>query len=54
MITIRELNDYLDENKEKIFEISFGEHWVQVPFGLVGDMVKKMIDYANSDIEGEA
>lgn len=49
MTTIKELITYLDKNKEKIFEISFGGHWIQVPFGLIGDMVKKMIDYANSD-----
>lgn len=49
MKTITELINYMDKNKEKIFEISFGGYWLQVPFGLIGDLVKKMIDYANSD-----
>lgn len=53
MKTIKELNDYLDENKEKIFEISFGNYWIQVPIGLLGDIIKRIITYANKDKGGK-
>lgn len=49
MTTIKELIAYLDIHKEKIFEISFGGYWIQVPFGLIGDIVKKIIDYVIID-----
>lgn len=50
-MTIDEFFEWVEENKEKIFEMSFGDYWIQLPFGLIGDIVKRTYVYAQEEIK---
>ena len=52
-MTIEELFDYFENNKDKIFEAKFGKYWIQLPFGLLGDMLLKIIAYATLEKKNE-
>lgn len=45
-MTLEEYIEYLNENKDKIFEISFGNYWLQMPFGLIKDIFIQTLEYS--------